>query len=271
MPRVDVNGAEIHYRVRGTGDPVLGIMGFGTDQRFWAGQIPTVTANNSFITFDNRGTGRSSGTPSAALELLAADAIGLLDHLEVEKAIVFGVSMGGAIAQHIALDHPERVEALILALTWSRPIEFMRRENLVARMLVEAHGSQALVDGTLVRMFTPRFFEMGREAIDQLVAAFVAPGAPELPSAEVLYSQLEAIEKHDVLARLPTITCPTLVIGGKLDVMVPYFASEEISAAIPGARLATFETGHGLMLEEMDALNACIAEFLASIRAPARG
>jgi pimeloyl-ACP methyl ester carboxylesterase len=141
----------------------------------------------------------------------------------------------------------------------------------VARMLVKAHGSQALVDGTLVRMFTPRFFEMGREAIDQLVAAFVAPGAPELPSAEVLYSQLEAIEKHDVLARLPNITCPTLVIGGKLDVMVPYFASEEISAAIPGARLATFETGHGLMLEEMDALNTCIAEFLASIRAPARG
>jgi pimeloyl-ACP methyl ester carboxylesterase len=266
MPLAHLDDADIYYKIRGEGPPVLGIMGFGLDQRYWAAQIPPIIEHNSFITFDNRGAGRSTGALVTTIDEMAHDAIRLLDHLEIEKTIVFGVSMGGAIAQRLVLDNPDRVSALILGITWARPLEFMRRQEGLARLLVEAGGAKALVEASLVKMFTPRFFEMGEEAIDRLVASLDAPGAPEMMAQEGLHAQLEAIEKHDTLDELPKIQVPTLVFGGKMDQMVPGFASEEIAAAIPGARFHMFETGHGAMIEEMQDVNELISDFLGSLR-----
>jgi pimeloyl-ACP methyl ester carboxylesterase len=265
MPLADLDDAQIYYKIRGEGPPVLGVMGFGLDQRYWAAQIPPIIERNSFITFDNRGAGRSTGALVTTIDEMANDAIRLLDSLGIEKTIVFGVSMGGAIAQRIVLDHPERVSALILGITWARPIEFMRRQTTLARMLVESAGNVGLIDGSLVRMFTPRFFEMGAEAIDRLVASLDAPGAPDMMVEEGLHAQLQAIDKHDALDELPKIDCPTLVFGGRMDMMVPGFASEEIAAAIPGAQLRMFETGHGCLIEEMSEVNEMLSGFLKGL------
>ena len=174
MPSAEWEDGSIYYKTRGEGTPVLGIMGFGLDQRFWAAQIPAVIENNTFITFDNRGAGRSTGAAVHTIDEMANDALRLLDHLEIEKTIVFGISMGGTIAQRIALDHPDRVSALVLAITWARPIEFMRRQTDLARKVIEMGGAEALVDASLIWMFTPRFFEVGRGVIDQMVLAFIA-------------------------------------------------------------------------------------------------
>jgi pimeloyl-ACP methyl ester carboxylesterase len=264
MPTADLGDVGLYYERRGKGPPVLGIMGFALDQRFWAAQIPAVTKTHSFVTFDNRAIGRSSGPAASTIDEMAEDVFRLLDHLSIERTVVLGVSMGGAIAQRLAIDHPDRVSALILGVTWARPIEFMRRQNDLAELLVEVGGAQALIDASLVRMFTPRFFEAGREAIDRMVAAFMSD-ADQMPDASVLLAQLEAIGKHDTLDQLSDIDCPTLVAGGKMDMMVPYFASEEIAGAIAGAQLATFETGHGCMIEEMEAFNRRVEEFLAQL------
>ncbi|MGH2729384.1 MAG: alpha/beta fold hydrolase, partial [Actinomycetota bacterium] len=183
------------------------------------------------------------------------------DHLGIDKTIVFGVSMGGAIAQRLTLDHPDRVSALILAVTFARPIEFMRRQHALAGTLVQTGGPDLLLDASLVRMFTPVFFEVGQESIDRMVDVFRDAG-DAMATEEVLLGQLDALDKHDALAELPQISCPTLVVGGKMDMMVPGFASEEIAAAIPGAELSLFGTGHGLMIEEMEAFNARLSEFL---------
>ena len=265
MPLAELGDLTLHFNTHGDGDPVLGIMGFGLDQRFWAGQIPAITATHRFITFDNRGTGHSIGSTVDTIDGLAADAVRLLDHLAIESAVVFGVSMGGAVAQRLALDHPDRVSALILAITWARPIEFMRRQYQLARVLLEAGGAETVVEASLLRMFSPEFFEIGQEAVDQMLSALTAGGAPEIAATETLLAQLDAIESHDVLDRLHKITCPTLVVGGVMDMMVPYFAAREIAEAIPGAELATFETGHGLLVEEMQDFNDRIAKFLASL------
>jgi 3-oxoadipate enol-lactonase len=264
VPTATIGDVDIHYRVRGEGPPVLGIMGFGLDQRYWSATIPAVIERHSFITFDNRGTGRS-GRGAITLEDMEADAIGVLDHLGIERAVIFGVSMGGTVAQRIVLDHPERVEALILALTWARPIEFMRRQHALARAILDGGGEEALFQASLVRMFTPAFFEVGGEAIDQMVAAFAIDGPEAVAPVETLQAQLDALQKHDVIAELGRVDCPTLVIGGKFDVLVPFFAAQEIAEAIPGAEFAGFETGHGLMVEEMDAFNAKVGAFLASL------
>ena len=264
MPVADLGDVQIHYQRRGSGHPVLGIMGFGLDQRFWASQIPAVTERNEFITFDNRGIGRTTGATIATIDEMAHDAVLLLDHLEIERATVFGASMGGAIAQRIALDHPERVSALVLAITWARPIEFMRRLNDVARKVIEQGGADALVEAALVWMFTPEFFEVGREVIDQMVAAFFAESGPDAAKPDVLLAQLDAIDKHDALADLHRVACPTLVLGARRDMMTPGFASEEIAAAIPNAELTMFDAGHGVMVERMDEFNRRLSDFLAT-------
>jgi pimeloyl-ACP methyl ester carboxylesterase len=261
MPLADLGDITLHYTERGAGPPVLGIMGFALDQRFWAAQVPVVSARHRFITFDNRGVGRSSKVPATTIDEMAGDAVRLLDHLAIDKAIVFGVSMGGAIAQRLTLDHPDRVSALILAVTFARPIEFMRRQHELARTLVRIGGPELLLDASLVRMFTPQFFEVGQESIDRMVAVF-REGGDEMASEQVLLGQLDALDKHDALAELPRISCPTLVVGAKMDMMVPGLGSEEIAAAIPGAELTMFATGHGMMIEEMEPFNARLTEFL---------
>jgi aminoacrylate hydrolase len=265
MPIADLGDITLNFREHGSGDPVLGVMGFALDQRFWSAQIPAVTATHRFITFDNRGLGGSTGEGPATIDEMADDAIRLLDQLGIERTVIFGVSMGGAIAQRIALDHPDRVSSLILAVTWARPIEFMRRQHIVARDIIERRGAAGLVEISLLWMFTPRFFEVGQEVVDQMVAAFLAESGPDPAAAQVLMSQLDAIDKHDVLSELHSISCPTLVIGGRMDMLVPAFASEEIAAAIPGARLELLETGHGCMIEEMDRFNALVGGFLSSL------
>lgn len=265
MPNADLGDLSLNYSEHGAGDPVLGVMGFSLDKRFWAAQIPAVTKSHRFIVFDNRGIGRSTGGAPTSIDQMADDTIRLLDHLGIEETVVFGMSLGGTVAQRLVLDHPDRVSALILGVTWARPIEFMRRQHEAARAVLRGMGSRALVDHSILRMFTPRFFELGREVIDQMVASLDAPGAPDITDAEILIAQLDALDKHDVLADLPRVSCPSLVLGGKMDVTVPGFASEEIAAAIPGAELRMFETGHGCMIEEMESFNAAIAEFLARL------
>lgn len=265
MPTAEIGDGALHYKVRGDGPPVLGIMGFSLDQRYWASQIPAVIPTHRFITFDNRGIGRSTGTPPTSVDEMAADAIALLDHLEIDKTVLFGLSMGGTIAQRIVLDHPERVSALILGVTWARPLEFMRRQSDLGRLILDAGGLQRFVEVTMVRMFTPRFFEVAGEVLDRMVAAqFVESGPPPL-TPEVVLAQMDAMDKHDVLDRLGEVSVPTLVLGGKMDTLAPGFASEEIATAIPGAELTMFDTGHGCMIEEMDAFNTCVSQFLQAL------
>ncbi len=268
MPIADLGDIQLHYKDRGEGMPVLGIMGFLVDQRFWAAQTHAISANHRFITFDNRGVGRSTGAGATTLDQMADDALRLLDHLEIDKAVVFGISMGGAIAQRLVLDHRERVSALILANTFARPIEYMRWEENLALQIAEHLDEISVFKAHLIHLFSPRFFEAGEDAIDRMVrSTFEAQGGPQVPLYDTMKTQIEAFAKHDVLHELHTISCPTLVIGGKLDMMVPGFASEEIAAAIPGAELVMLEGSHGLAFELMEEFNAMVTDFLDRVAA----
>lgn len=264
MPQADLGDISLHYKTYGSGPPVLGIMGFGLDQRFWAGQVPAVSSGNTFITFDNRGVGRSTRVPPTSIDEMADDAIRLLDHLEIERTVLFGASMGGTIAQRLVLDHPERVTALVLAITFARPVEYTRRLMEIGVKVLEHFNYEEFARSSMLWMFSPSFLETSAAAMDQMIASFAAPGAPATITYDTLAGQLEAIAKHDVRDELHKIACPTLVVGGRTDMMAPFFASEEIAGAIPGARLEAFESGHGLMLENLDAFNALLRSFLDS-------
>lgn len=267
MPIADLGDIKLNYSEFGDGPPVVGIMGFSLDKTFWSPQVPAVSGTHRFITFDNRGIGRSSGPAISTIDEMANDTVRLMDHLEIERAVVFGVSMGGTIAQRLTLDHPDRVEALILAVTWARPIEYMRRQHDVTRKILEIAPGE-LLEASMLKMLTPRFFEIGKDTIDQIIKSFEREGGPDQRVVDVLNAQLDAIDKFDALAELPSISCPALVIGGKMDMIVPGFGAEEIAAAIPGAELLMLETGHGCMIEELGAFNAAVGTFLAKASAP---
>src|SRR5687767_5040432 len=266
MPIADLGDIKLSYTHFGEGPPVLGIMGFSLDKSFWAPQVPAVTgAGRRFITFDNRGIRRSEGPAIGTVDEMANDTIRLMDHLEIEKCVIFGLSMGGTIAQRLTLDNPDRVEALILGVTWARPIEYMRRQHDVARKVLDL-APELLLEASLLKMLSPAFFELGREMIDQIFQSYVRDGGPDERAIAVLRAQLDAMDKFDALSELSSITVPTLLLGGKLDMMAPAFAMEEIAAAIPGAKLEMFETGHGCMVEEMTDFNTAVTDFLTGLR-----
>ena len=271
MPIADLGDVQLYYRSAGEGPPVLGVMGFASDHRLWAPQVQAVGATNTFITFDNRGIGGSSGDGASTIDVMADDAYRLARHLEIERCIVFGISMGGAIAQRLVLDHPEIASALILAETFARPIEFMRRQHELTReLLATGRPERSFIEGVMLRMFTPQFFEVGKDVVDQIVQGFLTRTEPGRETeVDTILAQLDALDKHDTLAELPTISCPTLVTGSKQDQMVPGFAAEEIAAAIPGAELVMFDSGHGAPLEEMPAFNAAVTAFLTKVNAVA--
>lgn len=264
VPTADLGDIAISYSEYGEGPPVLGIMGFSLDKRFWATQIPAVTDTNRFVIFDNRGIGRSTGGAPASIDQMADDTVRFLDHLGIEKTIVFGASMGGAVAQRLTLDHPDRVSALILAITFPRSTEAMQRQHAFMRWLLGLEGwtRMQFQEVSMIRMFTPRFFEIGRDVIDQMIRSVALLDEREEWRPEILQAQLDAMDKFDVTDELPRVACPTLVIAGRMDFMTPAFASEEIAAAVPGAELHLLGTGHGCMIEEMDAFNTLVSDFL---------
>ena len=265
MPDADLGDFTIHYKEHGdpNNPPCLGVMGFALDQRYWAMQVQAVTNTHRFLTFDNRGIGRSTGAPVMSIKEMADDSVRLLDSLGIEETVVFGLSMGGAISQRIVIDHPDRVSALILGITFARPSEYMRRNEELARVLIKTGGPELLLEGALLRMFTPKFFEVGREVVDQMIKANFSEGGP---AGEILLAQLDALEAHDALHELPRVSVPTLVIGAKMDMTVPGFLSEEIAGAIPGSELVMLETGHGCGVEEMEAFNGAVSGFLSGLR-----
>ena len=262
MPKVNVNGVELNYVETGSGDPLLLIMGFGGDHQAWAFQMPVLSERYRVIAFDNRGAGQSS-VPDLpyTTRMMADDAVGLLDALGVERAHVLGVSMGGMIAQEIALNHPHRVRSLQLHCTYARPDRYM----LALMQTWRAIRAQATVEEWLrtvsLWLFSPRTFQARPEFVDAVVQMGLANPYPFSMTGFV--RQGDAVRGHDALDRLPAVACPTLVSVGTDDILIPPRFAREIAAAIPGAELRTIDdAAHVYFWERADVFNAMCVDFL---------
>lgn len=258
MPIARAGDADIHYEVQGEGDPLLMIMGFLSDSSMWILQTPVFSTQYKVITFDNRGVGGSSSPPGPyTMEQMAADALAVLDDAGIESAHVLGISMGSAIAQHVALKAPERVRSLVLAATWSRPNTWLERLSATGEML--AHTSpEAFIRSTLLWLFTPKFVLQQPElmaTVEQMMMSLHPP-------VEAFVNQVAAVRNHDTLDLLRSVAVPTLVLGARRDVMVPPELGEETAAAIPGAEFSLLDGGHAFSAENVQDFNAAILEFL---------
>jgi 3-oxoadipate enol-lactonase len=241
----------LHHVRRGSGEPLLLVMGMSVHHVHW-GEAFLAALERDFdcIAVDNRCTGLSPADDAEfTLPDLAEDAAGLLDELGIESAHVLGVSMGGMIAQHLALDHRDRVRSLVLGCTYAggpgqqlAPQETM---ELLAAAMLSGDRARALRTG----------FELnvsGAFAAEEANWTAWQPVASTRPvPVAVIMRQMQAIAGHDVGGRLGDIAAPTLVVHGTEDRMLPYANAASIAERIPDARLETLEgVGHLFWIEQ---------------------
>jgi len=266
MPFATNQGAKIYWDEQGTGAPLLLIMGLGYPSCMWHRTRPVLSGSRRTIAFDNRGVGQSDVPPGPySMAGMASDAAAVLDAAGIRSAHVFGVSMGGMIAQEFALQYPERVRSLILGCTAAGGPNAQRAEPAALDMLRSvsmmppAQAAEAAVP-FIYNSATPR----------RLIDEDIAQRRPWLPSAAGYLGQLQAILTWESFSRLTQITAPTLVIHGKMDRLVPPGNGEMIAARIPGAQLVLLErAGHLFSTDQTGAAHKAILGFLSAQQAGA--
>lgn len=254
----------IAWQEYGAGSPVLLVMGKSFDSRMWHRAVPALAASHRVLTYDNRGIGRSPAPRHRfTIADLAADARAVLDAAGIERAHVYGASMGGLVAQELALTWPERVQSLILGCTGAPDghHEPPPRPGLLARIVPRSLVLRlfpGVVIKTLYGAHPPR--ELVREDLG-ILATTRAP-------VWVVEQQGLAIGAYESLSRVPGLRVPTLVLHGTDDRVVPFARGEELAAHIPGARLCVLPgAGHNYLTECVDEANGAVLSFLAGVDA----
>ncbi len=276
MPTTPSHDIELYYEAHGSGDPLLLIMGLAGDSIAWMFQRDAFAAHYRTIVFDNRGVGRSSKPAGPySIAQMADDTVGVLDAAGVERAHVVGVSMGGMIAQELALRHPTRVRSLVLGCTYARPdagVTVTFEESLAffggqrgadgtIQVDLSALDPMAFIQRLLPLTFTPHFIMTELPKLMQVFSGALAHGF----SMDAIMAQVAATQAHDTLDRLGAIHVPTLVLTGDSDRLIPPSNSELLAARIPGATLTTLPGGsHGFNFETPDAFNREVLSFLAT-------
>lgn len=251
MPTAVVAGRALHLVRRGAGEPYLLIQGLSGTHASWGEPfLAALEPGLEPIAYDHRGVGRSAPHDGPfSIADLADDAAGLLDALRIERAHVLGISMGGMIAQELALRHPARVRTLALGCTYAGGPEGRITDRAVIERLLEAMRS-----GDTERMLRTSYEINVSPAFAQDPAHYAAfrEMAVSVPvAAPVVLDQLRATAVHDTSARLAAIAAPTLVVHGDADRMLDVANGRAIARAIPGARLEILEgVGHAFWWEQ---------------------
>ncbi|WP_206808566.1 alpha/beta fold hydrolase [Paradesulfitobacterium ferrireducens] len=260
MPKVSVNGVEVYYEVHGSGEPVLLVEGLGYATWQWFRQIEEFAASYLTVIFDNRGVGESDkpDTPYS-IDLLADDAAGLLKALGLTRVHVLGTSMGGFVAQKLALRHPELVRSLVLAGTsFGGPHSLPMTEEALASM----HQVTGLTPEEAIRWgfeiaLSPKFRAQEPEIMTQLVRWRLVKPTPRFAWAR----QFQAGVDFNAEGDLAQIQVPTLVLTGLEDIVLPPQNSSLLAKSIPGAQLITLPGGHLFFIENAAEFNRHVLDF----------
>jgi 3-oxoadipate enol-lactonase len=231
-----------HYHIHGQGEPLLLITGFSGDLYNWKKAIPLLEKSYRVIVFDNRGSGftEDPGTPFT-METLGDDAAALLDALDIEKAHVMGWSMGGNVAQELALRHPDKVGALVLMSTYMREPD---RSRFAIDAMIHAVREGASMDTFQTMMQTwcsTEMFFRGKLSVCEL-----GKGC-DINVLDGFFRQKKALDAFDSHDRVHNISAPTLVVHGAEDIMVPLYFGEDLAARIPRSQFEVIAgAGHFL-------------------------
>jgi pimeloyl-ACP methyl ester carboxylesterase len=231
---VSANGLEIFVEQVGQGPDVLLIGGLGDTVEAWQPQLDGLADRYRLTAFDNRGAGRTAMPEGpVTVQAIADDAAGVLRALEIPGAHVAGFSMGSAIAQELALRHPQLVRSLVLVSTFARPDALFCAQLRFWRWLAEVTpGERAFFEAFFTWVYTPRAHADG--TVPQIVEQALA--FPHQQSVEAFQAQVDALLAHDTADRLSQIAVPTLVLAGELDTILPPRFGRSVAEQIPDAR-----------------------------------
>jgi len=263
MPFTEACDKRLHYEVHGEGEPLLLVMGLGADSLAWALQIQPFAERYQAIVFDNRDVGRSEQVEDDyEISDMADDTLGLADELGLDSFHLVGLSMGGAIAQELALAAPERVRTLTLCVTWGGDGRWGREQARVRTASVPHVSYEDRVDNLLVLTLSQELYE-NAEAVDYMRNVMLQHPYPQ--PAEAFLRQASACGRHETCDRLPSLSMPVHVIGAEHDLLVPVWKSTELAELVPGAKLTVIErAAHGANLERAEEFNRAVLDFLAS-------
>jgi 3-oxoadipate enol-lactonase len=261
VPFAEANGQRLHYDVHGEGEPLLLVMGLGTDSLAWFRQVPVFSRSFRTIVFDNRDVGQSTYCDEDyEIADMAEDALALADHLGLDSFHLVGMSLGGAIAQGMAIRAGERVRTLTLAVTYAFGGVWGRAQVKAWADWTLKASREERADELLLLTLTDDFFE-SPERVARAREMILSNPHPQPPEAFV--RQLHAARAHDARDRLGELGMPVHVIGAGRDILVPSWKSKELAELIPGARLSIVErAAHGLNLEFAPEFNRLVLEFV---------
>lgn len=264
MPTIETNGINLHYEERGSGEPLICIMGITAAGSVWELHVEEWQKHFRCIIVDNRGVGLSDkpvGPYTTAM--MADDYAGLMDELGIESAFVVGCSMGSTIAQQLAIRHPAKVKKSILMCTWARcdryaTAVFEHMKTIKARLTADE-----FMNYIQLLIFAKAWWDDDANHQSMMEGRMEARNDPNPQPLHGLEAQAAACIGHNTLAQLPSIKCPCLVIGGKDDIFTPKWMAEETSAAIPNSRLHLYDgAGHAFHWECIDDFNVRTVEWL---------
>jgi 3-oxoadipate enol-lactonase len=261
MPYLMSDGAKIYWREEGVGDPLLLIMGLGCSSDLWHRTTPELSLGYRTILFDNRGVGRSDAPPGPySISQMAGDAAAVLEAAGIESAHVFGYSMGGMIAQELALQHPLKVRSLILGGTncggGHAVLAAPEVLNTLMTRVVNPVDAFWAMAPYLYDASTPR--EKLQEDLEVRSLSF--------PDRESYLAQLQAVMGWESYGRLNSLKVPTLVLHGETDQLVPAQNADILAREIPLAKLVKIAgAGHILLTDKHREATGAILSFLKDV------
>lgn len=235
------DGCRLFASIEGEGEPLLLIPGLGGSANFWNAHVPMLRQRFRTVLVDHRGTGRSDRPEQPyCVELLARDAIDVLDHFEIAAAHVVGHSTGGAIAQVLAIEHASRVKRVILSGSWAEPDAAFRLLFETRLAILKHAGPQAYAAISQFLACPPGWI---RDHTDE-VTATIERAKDDLAPAAVAAERIHMVLNFNRASDLHRVTAPALVIAAIDDAIVPFHMSERLMRAIPGAQLTVVHGGH---------------------------
>jgi len=266
MPKVGVGNIEIYYEVHGNGFPLVLISGASQSSETWGAEIMELSKHYRVVTFDNRGTGRSSAPEGDySIKTMGDDVAGLLDSLRISKAHILGPSMGSMVAQELAINHPKKVNGLILVGTTPGgsvydSIPGQREAHEKLRWMFAPPPDmppEVLLEEIMRLCYTKEFFDKNK-------ASIMAVKPPKYPTPlSTIEKQFNAVFKFDTYDRLKTISSRTLVIHGEDDRICMPEGARMLAKQIPNAELKMFkQAGHGVLEEKWQEVKPAILDFL---------
>jgi aminoacrylate hydrolase len=240
MPRISIGDCQLFYERHGAGFPAVLVSGLAGTAQYWHDQVPALSRCYEVVVHDHRGIGESDAamcTPT--VERMAQDVLALMNALDIKKAHIIGHSAGGAVAQILAIEQPQRCASIVVAASWTKPDAYFRRMCTLRKEVLTRLGPASYVQTNTLLLYPPSYIARNNEKLRQIEAQALA----HFPPVEHMISRIDALLAFDRTADLGRIRTPALIMAAQDDLVTPAYFTEDLARRIPGAEAKFFPQG----------------------------